>query len=168
MPVIDRSLTVLEQLLIGDRHSYVDLSRVGIYGHSGGGFMSTAAMLVYPDFFKCAVSSSGNHENEIYNRSWSETHDGVKETLDEDGQAVFETDIDRNSDLAHNLKGRLMLTTGDVDNNVHHGGTFRMAHALMEARKRFDFFIFPGERHGYIGQMANYWFWLRSEYHFAI
>ena len=153
--------TVLEQL--GDRHSFVDLSRVGIYGHSGGGFMSTAAMLVYPDFFKCAVSSSGNHENEIYNRSWSETHNGVKETMDDDGQAVFESIIDRNSELAHNLKGRLMLTTGDVDNNVHHGGTFRMAHALMEARKRFDFFIFPGERHGYIGQMANYWFWLRAE-----
>jgi hypothetical protein len=83
--------------------------------------------------------------------------------MDDDGQAVFESIIDRNSELAHNLKGRLMLTTGDVDNNVHHGGTFRMAHALMEARKRFDFFIFPGERHGYIGQMANYWFWLRAE-----
>jgi pimeloyl-ACP methyl ester carboxylesterase len=68
---------ILEQL--GDRHSFIDLDRIGIYGHSGGGFMSTAAMLVYPDFFKVAVSSSGNHENDVYNRSWSETHDGIKE-----------------------------------------------------------------------------------------
>ena len=88
----------------------------------------------------------------------------MKEIADEDGATVFEFDIDRNSELAANLKGHLMLTTGDVDNNVHHAGTFRMAHALIEARKRFDFFVFPGERHGYIGQMANYWFWLRAEY----
>ena len=81
-----------------------------------------------------AVSSSGNHENEVYNRSWSETHDGVKETKDDDGAAVFDFDIDTNSELAANLKGRLMLTTGDIDNNVHHAGTFRMAHALMQAR----------------------------------
>ena len=75
----------------------------------------------------------------------------------------FEYDIDRNSDIAANLKGHLLLTTGDVDNNVHHAGTFRMAEALIRANKRFDFFIFPGQRHGF-GNMSNYWFWLRAEY----
>jgi len=152
----------IEQL--ADRHDFVDIDRVGIYGHSGGGFMSTAAMLVYPDFFKVAVSSSGNHNNDVYNLNWSEKHDGVKEVTDSTGAVTgFEYDIDKNSDLAANLKGHLLLTTGDVDNNVHHAGTFRMAEALIRANKRFDFFVFPGQRHGY-GNMSDYWYWLRAEY----
>ena len=152
----------IEQL--ADRHGFIDIDRVGIYGHSGGGFMSTAAMLVYPDFFKVAVSSAGNHNNDVYNANWSEKHDGVKEVKDSTGAVTgFEYDIDRNSDIAANLKGHLLLTTGDVDNNVHHAGTFRMAEALIRANKRFDFFIFPGQRHGF-GNMSDYWFWLRAEY----
>ncbi len=151
----------IEQL--ADRHDFIDITRVGIYGHSGGGFMSTAAMLVYPDFFKVAVSSSGNHNNDVYNLNWSEKHDGVKEETDEEGEVSFEYDIDKNSDLAGNLKGNLLLTTGDVDNNVHHAGTFRMAQALIQANKRFDMFVFPGARHGY-GNMGNYWFWMQAEY----
>ena len=150
----------VEQL--ADRFSYIDVDRVGIYGHSGGGFMSTAAMLVYPDFFKVAVSSSGNHENDVYNQNWSEKHHGVKETVKGDSTS-FEYSIEKNSELARNLKGHLLLTTGDIDNNVHPANTFRMADALIKANKRFDFFIFPGQRHGY-GNMADYWFWLRAEY----
>ncbi|HAY78032.1 MAG TPA: S9 family peptidase, partial [Gemmatimonadetes bacterium] len=148
---------------LGDRHEFIDLDRVGIYGHSGGGFMSTAAMLVYPDFFKVAVSSSGNHNNDVYNRWWSEIHHGVQEVVDDDGTISFEYDIEKNSDLAANLKGHLLLTTGNVDNNVHHAGTHRMAEALIRANKRFDYFVFPGQRHGY-GDMGDYWFWLRAEY----
>ena len=151
----------IEQL--ADRHDFIDIDRVGIYGHSGGGFMSTAAMLVYPDFFKVAVSSSGNHNNDVYNQNWSEKHHGVKEVTDDEGVITFEYDIQKNSDLASNLKGHLMLTTGDEDNNVHPAGTFRMAEALIKANKRFDFFLFPGQRHGY-GDMRDYWFWLRAEY----
>jgi dipeptidyl aminopeptidase/acylaminoacyl peptidase len=152
----------IEQL--ADRYDYIDIDRVGIYGHSGGGFMSTAAMLVYPDFFKVAVSSSGNHENNVYNRWWSEKHHGVKEVEDDEGNVSFEYSIEKNSELAKNLKGHLLLTTGDVDNNVHPAGTLRMAEALIKANKRFDFFIFPGQQHGYRGQMGDYWFWLRAEY----
>jgi dipeptidyl-peptidase-4 len=158
---LDDKKAILEQL--ADRHDFIDLDRVGIYGHSGGGFMSTAAMLVYPEFFKVAVSSSGNHNNDVYNRNWSETHHGVKEIIDGEGEVTFEFDIEKNSDLAANLKGNLLLTTGDIDNNVHHAGTFRMAEALIRANKRFDFFVFPGQRHGY-GDMGDYWFWLRAEY----
>ncbi len=151
----------IEQLV--DRHEFIDQDRVGIYGHSGGGFMSTAAMLVYPDLFKVAVSSSGNHNNDVYNSFWSEKHHGIEEVLDEDGEVSFEYDIDKNSDLAGNLKGHLLLTTGDIDNNVHPAGTLRMAEALIKANKRFDFFMFPGQRHSY-REMADYWFWLRAEY----
>ncbi|MDE2984998.1 MAG: DPP IV N-terminal domain-containing protein [Gemmatimonadota bacterium] len=75
----------IEQL--ADRHAFIDVDRVGIYGHSGGGFMSTAAMLVYPDFFKVAVSSAGNHNNDVYNANWSEKHDGVKEVTTGSGCA---------------------------------------------------------------------------------
>ncbi|MXV96458.1 MAG: prolyl oligopeptidase family serine peptidase, partial [Gemmatimonadetes bacterium] len=134
------SLNQTEQALA--QFGFIVIDRVGIYGHSGGGFMSTAAMLVYPDFFKVAVSSAGNHNNDVYNANWSEKHDGVKEVKDSTGAVTsFEYDIDRNSDIAANLKGHLLLTTGDVDNNVHHAGTFRMAEALIRANKRFDFFI---------------------------
>jgi dipeptidyl-peptidase 4 len=68
----------IEQL--ADIYKFIDISRVGIYGHSGGGFMSTAAILSYPDFYDVAVSSSGNHDNNIYNQWWGETHNGVTES----------------------------------------------------------------------------------------
>jgi len=148
---------------LAERCPFIDIDKVGIFGHSGGGFMSTAAMLVYPDFFKVAVSSSGNHENNIYNRWWSEKHHGVKEVKDDEGNIKFEYDIEKNSELAKNLKGHLLLTTGDIDNNVHPGCTISMANALIRANKRFDFFVFPGQRHGY-GNMNDYFFWLRSDY----
>jgi len=151
----------VEQLAM--KFPYIDMDKVGIYGHSGGGFMSTAAMLVYPDFFKVAVSSSGNHENNIYNRWWSEKHHGVKEVIDKEGNVKFEYTIEKNSELAKNLKGRLMLVTGDIDNNVHPANTFRMANALILANKRFDFVLMPGQRHGY-GTMGDYFFWIRADY----
>jgi len=144
-------------------HPFIDIDRVGIYGHSGGGFMSTAAMLVYPDFFKVAVSSSGNHENNVYNRWWSEKHHGVKEVTDKDGNVKYEYAIEKNSELAKNLKGHLLITTGDIDNNVHPANTLRLAAALIKAGKRFDVFVFPGQRHGY-GDMGDYWFWVRADY----
>jgi len=148
---------------LADRFPYIDITRVGIYGHSGGGFMSTAAMLVYPDFFKVAVSSSGNHDNSIYNRWWSEKHHGVKEMVSDKGDTSFLYSIEKNQDLAKNLKGHLMLTTGDIDNNVHPGNTIRVANALIKADKRFDFVILPGQRHGYL-DMNEYFWWRMADY----
>ena len=145
------------------KYPWLDTERVGIYGHSGGGFMSAAAMLVYPDFYKVAFSESGNHENNIYNRWWSESHHGVKETTDKDGKTTFSYDIDKNSEIAKNLKGHLMLVTGDIDDNVHPANTVRLANALIRANKRFDYFQFPGQRHGY-GDMSDYCFWMRADY----
>jgi dipeptidyl-peptidase-4 len=154
----------LEQL--ADMYKFIDISRVGIYGHSGGGFMSTAAILSYPDFYDVAVSSAGNHDNNIYNQWWGETHDGVaevekkvttkkyevKDTIDKKKQEVeksFKADIEKNQDLAKNLKGHLLLVTGDIDNNVHPGNTLRVVDALIKANKRFDFMILPGQRHSF-------------------
>jgi dipeptidyl aminopeptidase/acylaminoacyl peptidase len=154
----------VEQL--ADRHSFIDRSKVGIHGHSGGGFMSTAALLVYPDVFKVAVSSAGNHENNIYNRWWSEKHHGVQERVLPSGDTTFVYQIEKNSELAKNLKGHLMLSTGDVDNNVHPAGTIRMANALIKAGKRFEFVLLPGQRHGY-GDMSEYFFWKMGDYFVA-
>ncbi|MBN7811085.1 DPP IV N-terminal domain-containing protein [Algoriphagus sp. H41] len=151
----------IEQL--ADRHDFIDRSKVGIHGHSGGGFMSTAAMLVYPDVFKVAVSSAGNHENNIYNRWWSEKHHGVMEQVSAKGDTTFVYQIEKNPDLAKNLKGHLMLSTGDVDNNVHPAGTIRMANALIKAGKRFELVMLPGQRHGY-GDMTEYFFWKMGDY----
>ncbi len=151
----------VEQL--ADRYSYIDASKVGITGHSGGGFMSTAAMLVYPDFFKVAVSNAGNHDNSIYNRWWSEKHHGVKEIVSAKGDTTFKYSIDKNPDLAKNLKGHLMLMTGDVDNNVHPANTIRVANALMKAGKRFEFVIIPGQRHAF-GDLTEYAFWKLADH----
>lgn len=151
----------IEQL--ADRHSFIDADRVGITGHSGGGFMSTAALLVYPDFFKVAVSAAGNHDNSIYNRWWSEKHHGVKEIVSAKGDTTFKYAIDKNADLAKNLKGHLLLMHGDIDNNVNPANSIRVANALIKAGKRFDYIIVPGQRHGF-GDMTEYMFWRLADY----
>ena len=152
----------LEQL--ADTYKFIDINRVGIYGHSGGGFMSTAAILSYPDFYKVAVSSSGNHDNNIYNQWWGETHNGVSEVIKKaakkeevkdslnkkkEDEISFKGVVEKNQDIAKNLKGYLLLVTGDIDNNVHPGNTLRVVDALIKANKRFDFMMLPGQRHAY-------------------
>ncbi|MFC1555438.1 DPP IV N-terminal domain-containing protein, partial [candidate division KSB1 bacterium] len=147
----------IEQL--ANKYSFIDVDRVGIYGHSGGGFMSTAAMLVppYNEFFKVAVSSSGNHDNTVYSKWWGETHSGVQEvtkkvkTEDEktEEQISFESKIQTNPEMAENLKGKLLLAHGTMDNNVHPANTIRVVNALIKANKRFDLIMFPGKAHGF-------------------
>lgn len=152
----------IEQL--ADKYKYIDIKKVGIFGHSGGGFMSTAAILSYPDFYKVAVSSSGNHDNNIYNQWWGETHNGVSEVdkkiakKDEVKDSLnkkkevgisFKGVVEKNQDIAKNLKGHLLLVTGDIDDNVHPGNTLRVVDALIKANKRFDFMMLPGQRHAY-------------------
>ena len=151
----------IEQL--ADKFSYIDGSKVGIHGHSGGGFMSTAAMLVYPDVFKVAVSNAGNHDNSVYNRWWSEKHHGVKEEISAKGDTTFSYMIDKNPDIAKNLKGKLLLIHGEIDNNVHPANTIRVVNALIKANKRFDMLILPTQRHGF-GDMNEYWFWRTADY----
>jgi len=125
---------------------FMDLDRVGIYGHSGGGFASTDAILRYPDFFKVAVSTAGNHDNRTYFWGWGEKYQGLyqKDTLkgtdNYEGQANYL--------LAGNLKGKLFLMHGDLDDNVHPAMTLRVADALIKANKSFDFLILPDRNHG--------------------
>ena len=151
----------IEQL--ANRYAFMDINRVGIHGHSGGGFMSTAAILQYPDFFKTAVSCAGNHDNRIYNRWWSETHHGVKEQVSEKGDTTFLYSIKTNEEIAKQLKGHLLLVHGDIDNNVHPGNTLRVVDALIRAGKRFDMLILPQQRHGF-GDMDEYFYWRMVDY----
>ena len=147
---------------LAGRYPYIDIERVGIHGHSGGGFMSTAAILQYPDFFKAAVSCAGNHDNSIYNRWWSETHHGVTEKV-EQSDTTFVYHIETNPEIAANLKGHLMLVHGDIDNNVNPANTIRVVNALIRANKRFDLLILPGQRHGF-GDMNEYFFYRLADY----
>ena len=151
----------LEQLVA--RHSFMDGERVGIHGHSGGGFMSTAAILQYPDFFKVAVSCAGNHDNSIYNRWWSEQHHGVQEKI-EKGNTSFVYHIQTNPEIASRLKGKLMLVHGDMDDNVHPANSIRVVDALIRAGKRFEFVLLPGQRHGF-GDMNEYFFWKMADFY---
>ncbi len=153
--------SAVEQL--ADRFNFIDITKVGITGHSGGGFMSAAAMFVYPDFYKVAVSESGNHDNSVYNSWWSEKHNGIKEVITAKGDTTFQYTIDKNPDIAKNLKGNLMLSTGEIDNNVNPANTVRVINALIKANKRFEYVLLPGQRHAY-GDMSEYFFWRKADY----
>jgi dipeptidyl aminopeptidase/acylaminoacyl peptidase len=129
----------IEQLAA--RYSYIDLNRVGIYGHSGGGAMTATAMLTYPDFYKVGVSASGNHDNNIYIQWWGETFHGL----------TRQGGIPTNAQLASRLKGHLLLISGDADDNVPWASTLRLADALIRSNKKFDIMIFPGVDHAMAG-----------------
>ena len=145
------------------RYKWIDINRVGIHGHSGGGFMSTAAILQYPDFFKAAVSCAGNHDNSIYNRWWSEQHHGILEKVSK-GDTSFVYSIKTNQEIASRLKGHLMLVHGDQDNNVNPANTIRVVNDLIKANKRFELVILPGQRHGF-GDMNDYFFWKMADWY---
>jgi dipeptidyl aminopeptidase/acylaminoacyl peptidase len=133
----------------------IDTTKVGIWGHSGGGFATATAMFRYPDFFKVGISESGNHENRNYEDDWGERYNGLVENSNYDAQA--------NQNLAKNLKGKLMLAHGMMDNNVPPYNTLLVAEALEKANKSFDLVIFPNSPHGY-GQYSYYMMRRRWDY----
>jgi dipeptidyl aminopeptidase/acylaminoacyl peptidase len=140
-------VTAIKQL--GTRFRWMDLSRIGIYGHSGGGFSSTDAMLRYPDFYKVAVSTSGNHDNRTYYHGWGERFQGllVKDTL----RGTDNFAAAANKTIAGNLKGKLFLIHGDLDDNVHPAHTLALVDALVKANKTFDMLILPDATHDLTG-----------------
>jgi dipeptidyl aminopeptidase/acylaminoacyl peptidase len=127
------------------RHRWIDLDRVGIFGHSGGGFASTDAILRFPEFFRVAVSGAGNHDNRSYNIYWAEKYQGllVRDTVRRSDN--FEASA--NQTLAENLRGRLLLMHGDMDDNVHVAMTIQVVNALIRANRDFDLVIAPDRPH---------------------
>ncbi len=133
----------------------IDTSRVGIWGHSGGGFATAAAMFRYPDFFKVGIAESGNHENRNYEDDWGERYNGLVENSNYEAQA--------NQNYAKNLKGKLLLAHGMMDNNVPPSNTMLVVEALIKANKSFDLLLFPNSAHGY-GQYSPYMMRRRWDY----
>jgi dipeptidyl aminopeptidase/acylaminoacyl peptidase len=140
---------------LAQQHPYMDTTRVGIWGHSGGGFATAAAMFRYPDFFKVGISESGNHDNRNYEDDWGERYDGLVSNSNYEAQA--------NENYAKNLKGKLLLAHGLMDNNVPPQNTLLVVDALEKANKNYDLIVFPNSPHGY-GTFAPYMMRRRWDY----
>ena len=128
------------------KYPYMDLNRVGVWGHSGGGYATAAAMFRYPDFYKVGISESGNHENRNYEDDWGERYIGL-DVKDASGKSNYEDQANQN--FAKNLKGKLLLAHGTMDDNVPPYNTLLVVDALIKANKDFDLLMIPNARHGY-------------------
>ena len=149
-------ITAIRQL--AQRFPWMDLDRVGIWGHSGGGFASTAGILQYPDFYKVAVSSAGNHDNRNYEDDWGEKWQGLlvtypetnpMEEADDESRTATNYDNQANQLLADRLEGKLLLAHGMMDSNVHPTSTLLVVEALIDAEKDFDLLLLPNAGHGF-------------------
>jgi dipeptidyl aminopeptidase/acylaminoacyl peptidase len=131
---------------LAQRYPWIDLDRAGIWGHSGGGYAAADAILRYPDFFKVAVSEAGNHDNREYEDDWAEKWQGllVRQT---DGATNY--DDQANQNLAKNLRGKLLLAHGTMDNNVPPYNTLLLVNELIRANKDFDLLLLPNRTHGF-------------------
>ena len=145
---------------LAEKYGYLDLDRVGVWGHSGGGFATAAAMFKYPEFYKVGISESGNHDSRNYEDDWGERYIGL---IKEDAEGNSNYDDQANARLAKNLQGKLMLAHGGLDDNVPPYNTYLVVDALVKANKDFDLVIFPNARHGY-GEDSTYMMRKRWDY----
>ncbi len=137
---------------LASRYSWIDIDRAGIYGHSGGGFITADGMFRYPDFFKVGIAESGNHDQRNYEDDWGERYQGLL-VRNPDGTDNYTAEA--NETVAKNLKGHLLLMHGSTDDNVPPSNTFLVVDALIKANRDFDEIIIPNARHGY-GAASNY------------
>jgi dipeptidyl-peptidase-4 len=147
---IPDQVTAMKQL--AERYPWIDLDRAGIYGHSGGGNATAAAMFHYPDFFKVGIAESGNHDNREYEDDWAEKWSGL-EAKNSDGTDNYDSQANQN--FAKNLKGKLLLAHGTMDDNVPENQTLLVVDALIKANKDFDLLMIPNVHHGY-AEAAQY------------
>jgi dipeptidyl aminopeptidase/acylaminoacyl peptidase len=128
------------------RYRWIDIDKAGMYGHSGGGNATAAAMFNYPDFFKVGIAESGNHDQRDYEDDWAEKWAGLEEKKS-DGTSNYDSQANQN--IAKNLKGKLLLAHGTMDNNVPPNNTLLVVDALIKANKDFDLLMIPNVQHGY-------------------
>jgi dipeptidyl-peptidase-4 len=131
---------------LAKKYSWIDISKAGMYGHSGGGNATAAAMFNYPDFFKVGIAESGNHDQRDYEDDWAERWSGL-EVKNPDGTSNYDSQANQN--IAKNLKGKLLLAHGTMDNNVPPNNTLLVVDALIKANKDFDLLMIPNVQHGY-------------------
>jgi dipeptidyl-peptidase-4 len=141
---------------LGSRFSWIDTTRVGIFGHSAGGYDAGHALLAYPDFYKVAVASSADHDHRMEKAWWPEMYMGWPV------DSAYH--LQSNITMAGNLKGKLLITHGGIDENVNPSATFKLAEALIKADKQFDMLILPSQRHGYQGVHQKYFTKTRWNY----
>jgi dipeptidyl-peptidase 4 len=144
---------------LAGRYAFIDIERAGIWGHSGGGFATASAMFRHPDFFKVGVSQAGNHDNRNYVDSWSERFQGLLRRTDTGDNY----EVQANQLVAQNLRGRLLLAHGAMDDNVSPYNTYLVVDALIKANRDFDLILFPHQRHGF-GVDNNYMMRRRWDY----
>lgn len=137
---------------LAQKYPWIDITRAGIYGHSGGGYAAAGAMFHYPDFFTVGIAESGNHDNRVYEDDWAEKWTGLLEKKT-DGTTTYDSQANQN--FAKNLKGKLLLAHGTLDNNVPPNNTLLVVDALIKANKDFDLLLIPNAAHGY-GDASNY------------
>ncbi len=147
---------VLAIKYLGEKYSWIDANRVGIFGHSAGGYDAGRAMLAFPEIYKVGVASSADHDFRMEKAWWPEMYQGwpVDSTYHEVS----------NITNAKNLKGKLLLVHGGLDDNVNPSATFKLAEALVKADKEFDLLIMPSQRHGYQGDHRKYFIKKRWNY----
>ena len=145
---------------LATRYPFIDINHAGIWGHSGGGFATADAMFRYPDFFKVGIAESGNHDNRVYEDDWGERYHGL---LTHGPNGVDNYEAEANQSLAKNLKGKLMLAHGTMDDNVPPDNTMLVVDALVKANKSFDLVMLPNLPHGY-GQASLYMMRRRWDY----
>lgn len=155
---LEDQMSGLRQL--SERFPYLDLERVGMWGHSGGGYATAAALFRYPEFYKVGISESGNHDNRNYEDDWGERYIGLL-VRDEEGDDNYRAQANQN--YAENLEGKLLLAHGGMDDNVPPYNTYLVVDALIKANKDFDLIIFPNARHGY-GEDTTYMMRRRWDY----
>ncbi len=144
---------------LAERYSWIDIDRAAMWGHSGGGFITADAMFRYPDFFKVGISESGNHDQRVYEDDWGERYQGAL-VKTPDGKDNY--DAEANQNLAKNLKGKLLLAHGMLDDNVPPYNTLLVVEELIKANKDFDLLL-PSQRHGF-GSQSNYMMRVRWDY----
>ncbi|MGH7524917.1 MAG: DPP IV N-terminal domain-containing protein [Gemmatimonadales bacterium] len=137
-------VTAMKQL--AERYKFIDINRVGIWGHSGGGFATADAMFRYPEFFKVGIAESGNHDNRQNEDDWGERYQGL---LVRNADGTDNYTAEANETYAKNLQGHLLLAHGSMDTNVPPYSTFLVVDALIKANKDFDLLILPNNNHGY-------------------
>ncbi len=147
-------ISAIQQL--ARRNSWIDTTRVGIFGHSAGGYDAGRALLAYPDFYKVAIASSADHDHRMEKAWWPEMYMGWPV----DSAYHLQSNITN----AANLKGKLLLVHGGIDENVNPSATFKLAEALIKADKQFDMLILPSQRHGYRGDHLKYFTKVRWNY----
>ncbi|MFN3758073.1 MAG: DPP IV N-terminal domain-containing protein [Algoriphagus aquaeductus] len=147
---------VLAITQLASKNRFLDITRVGIFGHSAGGYDAARAMLLHPDFYKVGVASAGDHDFRMEKAWWPEMYMGypVEDYYHEQS----------NITNASKLKGHLLLAHGGIDENVNPSATFKFAEELIKAGKDFDLFIWPSRAHSFGRPPGDYFTKKRWDY----